>query len=444
MPKYEKRSVKKTKPRKIAKPKSNNENLLADIPMKNTAQLRKEAVEKKRTAPQRKAPGKSSSRSADLKLVKGYKKEKKIKALFSFSAVVALILIIAAVNFITPTGIVESVQNGYAKIGVSSFPKSLTGDNVISMKSMGGAINVLSDTYYETYSSAGKQMTASQHGFLSPQMEVSSARTLVFDRGGTGVKVYNHSRLIIDKKTENEIYCADIGRRGTIAFATKSKGYAAQVEVLNKSFETKFKWFSPDNLISDVAVNSRGDKIAVCELFARDGEYVSKISVFDFKDAVSEVSYEFPKTVITSIENLSDKSFAAISDTGAKIINWDKYSKSEIIFDSPVKLVRVSNKKIAVMYDKGNNKISSTVAVYNDAGTHIGTFNVNDEVKNLAITNKNLYCVTSESIKCFDFAGNVISSENCGFHTEMLTDINNSAVYISQSEIIKYTARDKE
>jgi len=308
------------------------------------------------------------------------------------------------------------------------------------MVSESGNINIVSDTYYESYNSSGKQLVVSQHGFSNPEIETSAARTLVFDRGGKGAKIYNYTGLIMDKDLDNTIFSADIARNGTCAFVTSSRGYAAQVDVVDKNFNSVFTWYSSDNLLSDVAISENGKRIAVSELFSKDGSYMSRVSVFNYNDAVAEFSFEFQNVAITSLQCFGNDSFLAISDSAISLINWNKAVKNDISFDGSVKAFNsYNNQKFAFVHGRSNNSVSNDVSVFDNSGKSIINFSVNGVIKDIAVCDDVIYCLTDNTILCYTMDGKLANTIDCGYNALLVSDINNNMVAaISQSELTTY------
>ena len=459
--KYKKKSVNKIKFQKPIKQQTinvepfdfdDNFDPISDIQMKSSRQLRKEKSQAKYRKkisgkkPPKKKMAKDSdynyniNKSTEFKIINGKKNESKIKAMFSLLISVIIILSLVAMNYLSPTGIVETIQNSYALMGDGILPRTLEGNNFYNMVSENGNINIISDTYYESYNSSGKQLVVSQHGFANPEIEVSAARTLVFDRGGTGAKIYNYTGLIFNKNLDNTIYSADIARNGTCAFVTSSRGYAAQVDVVDKNFNSVFTWYSSDNLLSDVAISENGKRIAVCELFAKDGSYMSRVSVFNYNDAVAEFSFEFQNVAITSLQSFGNDSFLAISDGAISLINWDKAVKNDIDFDGSVKAFNSHNdEKFAFVHGRINNSISNDISIFDDSGKIINNFSVNAVIKDIALCDDVIYCLTENTILCFTLDGKLANTIDCGYNALLVSDIgNNMVATISQSELTTY------
>ena len=156
---------------------------------------------KKRKSPSRKAPVekrvKSQKSNDDFKstfqLLRGGKKDKKIKkrhSIITTSVAIGLILTVIIFNFVTPTGIVEWSQNMFMTWGNGGgLPVAVSGDSIKEMQARSNGMFIVTDSHMYAYNSSGKQITSVQHGYTQPIFDMSAARTLMYDRGSYGIRV---------------------------------------------------------------------------------------------------------------------------------------------------------------------------------------------------------------------------------------------------------------
>ncbi|MDO4743372.1 MAG: DUF5711 family protein, partial [bacterium] len=287
MANYKKKKVKRIKPTKSNHPGKNHRSLTEDVKMQDSRIRRIEKRRRKLKTPnltfttkKPKTAKKNKEYVSEYKIIKGNKIKNKFKKILYYISCLFIIVVIICINYMTPTGLVETASNFIAKLGSGYDTAYLQSNKIIDFRNDHGRISVLSDTYLELYNNNSKQMLCYQHGFSTPQLKSSASRILVFDRGGKNFKVFNNSKLLLNESLENTIISADISRSGSIAFVTESTGYLAQVSVYNKGFKNKFTLYSSEKRISDAALNNNGNKIAVCEVLVENGVYSSIVSVY--------------------------------------------------------------------------------------------------------------------------------------------------------------------
>ncbi|HHW46423.1 MAG TPA: hypothetical protein GXX17_05865 [Clostridiales bacterium] len=357
-----------------------------------------------------KTKAKLQSQSSRFNVVKGRKRLNKIRNIIASAAILAIIIIIVLINYLSPTGLLELVQNSYAKIGSSgSFPVTLEGSGIVDLKSYQNSFFVLSNAFLECYNKSGNQIFLRQHGCANPVLELSSSRILVYDRGGTDVKVYNYKSELFSKKLESSIITATIGQKGNCAFATKSRGYAAQVEVVDKNFNTLFKWYSIKEMISAVALSDDGKRLAVAAVDTVNGVYKSNLYIFTYKDAKPELTYSFDDAFIVALNNKSDGLMVVTKDN-ISVIDWNKNEKRDILFTGNPRYVSIEyNPLTVVVSGRDDNILENSITVVGNKGTVLAQFNVSGKIKSASVFDQTVFIHKENSIEAYSFNGSKLA-----------------------------------
>jgi len=378
---YKKKTVKRTVPkkRKTQQPKS-----IDKIDMK-PAKRKGERVE----------PVKSETK---IKVIKGRKKERERNRIISLAVTAVLLTAVIVFSAITPTGPFEYLQNLFSSFGVGEFPADISGSRFLDAYTEGNLFYTLTDTHAEIVNKSGKTIFSRQHEFNSPALCVSPQRSLIFDRGGRSAFVFNNNDVLHSLTTENEMYCADIGRNGTFAIATKSDGYASQVEVFGKNRKSKFIWYSSNDLINNVLVSDNGRMIAVATLNVSSGKYVSKLRVFNFSSAEPIYTVEYDDSLIYSLECVSGSSFAVSHNKGIDVIKWKKGTKTELASEYSLEFLRL--KKGSWILKVCGNKSGSVISVYNKKGEVLGQFEFAADITDITYRDETV-CILSDGYLYF-------------------------------------------
>lgn len=350
---------------------------------------------------------KTAQKSDDkkLKVVNGKRMKIKLKKLITFTVVLALILTVFIINVLTPTGIIESIQNSFAGYGISNEKNiTLFDKSCVDVKCNDDAIFSLSQSYLEVYSSGGKSILLNQHGFTKPTLALSEARALVFDRGKTGYKVYNYTGMLFDGKTEKNILAGDISRSGYFALATYSDSYTAQVSVFNKNFENVYTWYSADKLVSDVALSRDGKRVAISTVFAQNGALKSEILLFKYNSASPYYSLSVDGP-ITNLSQMNSKVFSASGEHFVFCISWNGSSKNDLVLNKEIKFVASNDNGLLATVVGADNTQQNTVQLFNKPQEILHTFTVDASIEHIALTDKNFYCVVDGKIECYDLEG---------------------------------------
>lgn len=387
---YKKKPVKntlKTKQKKKTPPVGND-----DVVMKS---YRQKGTDKRSNAP--------------IKVIKGRRQEKRQRRMISAVAVCVVLLAIVIFSALTPTGPFEYLHNAFSSFGSGSYPAAISGSRFSDAYQQGSLMYLLTDTHAEVLNKSGKKLFSRQHEFNSPAISVSPQRALIFDRGGRSAFVFNNNDVLHSFELENEIYCADIGRNGTVAFGTKSSGYVSQVEVFDKNKKSKFIWYSSNDLVNNVAVSDNGKMVAVSTVNVSGGEYYSKVSVFNFSSADPVYTVEYSGSLIYSLDCVSGSSFAVAFDGGVDHISWKKGTKTECRSEYSLKIFR--SRKNAFSLTVCGNKAGNIVTVYSKKAQKLASFEIASDITDITYCKEKVYILSDSYLYIYGLDGKQIGEK---------------------------------
>ena len=439
MPRYEKKNFKK---RKIAKPKRPVEQQHAEdsepveqIQMKPSrdSSRSRPATEPKRSSsrPKRTPAAKKAAQKGgeNLRVVMGRKAARRKKWIISLTSIALLFVLLIGVSFLTPTGLMEYLRNQIAAFGSGEFPVDLSGGETMDAYLVGGNVFVLSDTHAEVYNDVGKQIFSRQHAFVKPVMRVSAARGMVYDQNGTDLYIFNLASVLTEKEFENPILSGAIARNGTYAVATRSQDYAAQVEVFDRNDRSIFTWYSPTELISDVALSGDGKRLAVSVLSANAGTFLSKVYLFNYRSAAPSATVTYEGEAVLRLEAVSNNRFAVISENHIDSISFQSGQRVEHQTDYAVQLFRTDGKSwFAAAASRTGNKNDNQIIVFNDSGEQIANFDFLGTITDLTVRNKTVYVLSDGSVSAFHLDGSGAGSSACSFSVSRIVSPATQAV----------------
>lgn len=360
-----------------------------------------------------------------IRVLMGTKAVKQRKRIIVFSIVCLLLFAVVLFSALTPTGPFEFLENTVKSAGKGSFPASVSGSELLNAYSVGSLTYTLTDTHAEVYNSSGKQLFSRQHEFNLPSLAVSPQRAIIYDRGGKELFVYNHSDVIYDITTEQEIYCADIGRNGTVAYASRSTGYASEVHVLNKNNKLRFIWYSANETVNNVAVSENGRRVAVSTVDVSGGEYRSKIYVFKYSSAEPLYTLEYNNSVIYSLKTLSGSLFSVVTDGSVDFIKWKNGEKTENVNPYTLNIFTVQNGKTVCAYGSG---AGNSISVFAKNGKKLADFAFEGTVSDVSVYKSSVFLLSDGYLYCCDFSGNILGKVNASGYSRIFADGERSAV----------------
>ena len=374
-----------------------------------------------------------------LEVINGSRKRRKIIRIVSLAVAVVLIVTVLILNALTPTGLIEYMQNGYAAMGSGDYPISVYAVNASYFGCRNDAVSILNDTYFELYNADGKLLQAVSHGMSNPVLEESEARFLLYDRERYSIIIYNYYTELYTAKFEKPIFAADIGRDGTYAGVTDSDTYKNTVFVYNRDNELIFTWNSASYDVLDVAVSRDGESIAVCLIDLDAGSFKSYVYILGFDNASPMFQQSFDDVVssITSVGeyiliNGFDKAYT-LSWTSGTLIDLG-IAGDIIAYDFRFEA------NSSIVYGREDNKQVNTVTVISETGSVIASFPFNAAVTDIAVNETNVAVLSPTKCYIYDFGGNLISefaTDVKGLYVGLSDD--GEVIVLDNSKLTKYS-----
>ncbi len=400
MSKYKKKTankrVLKRKTRPAAKRETNIKN--DNIPMRPAVQKRRANIQNEYDS--------NPSQHKEIRVINGTKFIKQKKRIIVFFVVFVLLLAVVLFSALTPTGPFEYFHNKILSIGNGSFPASLSGGELLNAFSADKLTYTITDTHAEIFNNSGKLLFSRQHEFNSPSISVASQRALIYDRGGKKLYIYNNSDVIHDITLQNNIYCASIGRNGSFAVASESIGYTSQVEVFNKNVNTKYVWYSSDELVNSVVLSNSGNRVAVATVNVSGGQYKSKVYVFKYSSADPLFVLEYDG-IIYSLETISNSRFLVVTDDSVDFVKWNKGERIQVENKYSLNVFRRNERNINAVVT-GNNS-SNNITLLNRKGKELASFDFNGAVTDVSVMEKRIFVLSDSYLYILDYEGNVLS-----------------------------------
>ncbi len=361
--------------------------------------------------PERKAQsGLSLERRKRLNVVEGGitadKRHRRRSGIFTaFSLVVIAAIII--ISIASPTGFIEWSQNLFCTWGSGGgLPVALNGDTVFDLDARGGTSFVLTDNYLYAYNSTGKEISAVQHGYLSPTLDVSSQRTLIYDRGNYCLRVDALYKNITDTEFENTIITADISDSGYTAVALNDEEYASTVTVYDRRFLSVFKWSSSET-VTNVRLSPNSKTLCVVTVNANEGTFQSNINFFNINTG-TKIATETVKGAMFVDSVCNSKRIFLTSDSGVISMKWDSSDKIDYGFTN-IGHVGVHNAdSIFVAYNPDATS-KYTVCVLKNDGSEIASLSVPFGFSKICAGKKYVYTLEGDKVTQYNYQGEQVN-----------------------------------
>ena len=379
-----------------------------------------------------------SEENSKLKIINGKRKKNLIKRIVVYSLIFSVIIAIFVINLITPTGIIEALQNKYNSIGEGVFPINVYSTNAKAFSSFNDMYGILNESFFELYNPKGKLIQAVSHGMSNAQLEVSEARYLIYDRDRYTLSVYNYGDKLFGAKYEDVITSADIGRDGTFAVVTDSKSFQNTVLVYNKNNELVFTWNSANYYVTDVAVSNDGDSIAVCLLNSVGGAFESFVYILEYNSAEPVYRFKF-NDVVSSLTSCGENYILANGFDRAYTIPWNSGAEYDLKISGVVRCYdsNVTSASCIISGREDNGHVN-TITVINEFGTVNCSFEFNATVNDVDLSETEIAVLTDNEVYVYDHFGVLIRTLKSSVKGNFVGIVDNGEVAVlDSSKIVK-------
>lgn len=148
---------------------------------------------------------------------------------------------------------------------------------------MNGGFVALGQENCVFYNNKGVRMRSIQAGYARPAISAGDTRFVLYNRGGTELRVESRTQNLYTRSYTNGIMLCEMGPSGSLAVVTEDPSYTAQVLVYPSSMEQPLTWKITSNtgVPIRVAFSKNEKKLAIVTLSAENGKTVSQIYVLD-------------------------------------------------------------------------------------------------------------------------------------------------------------------
>lgn len=323
------------------------------------------------------------------------KKNRLITLCVSFITVFSILIFC----FTSPTGPVERITNAFELMGSGEYPNILSGTKTFALQTVNNKAFALTNSHLCGFTFSGKSFLQLQHNFSNPVLDISSERTLLYNRESNKFIISNNSGVIFEQNLEQPIFCADISNNGCVAFACESASYSAQILVFDKNMKQFYTWYLADGLVSDVSVSNNGQYVAVAVLKVKNGEILSQIYCLSTDEKEPVFTKELADETVLQIESISSSNFVYTTDKKVSFVKWKTGEEVNNTFSSPSYFKNISKFTLA-LFGEANH---SDIVLFNSSGEIKHHFEFNGIIDDVSVFDNIIYILSGNKVTYFDF-----------------------------------------
>ncbi len=328
-------------------------------------------------------------------------------------AIMVIAAVISSVSDVSVADIGESDDNG-------TLVYDVLPDSISDIESYSSGLVMLTDTALVYLDSNGKNISSNSHQYSQPVMVKGGSTVLLYDKGGASFRIEKNSKIYNTYTTANSITVATVDKKGNYAYVlNEDGGFQSHLYVYSYNGKKLFEWGSSQDYCISTALSDNGKNIAVSMLGVKNGEYVSKVILFNFKNNEALYTAEFPDCTVFRLEFLSGKNVAAFTDNGVYVIDKKgaahkraEYTPTEIMHSS------VTDKGLSAiaLASHGNTK-DSILNVFDKKMNSCYMLEYNSEIMSVRTSDKYSVVILGDRIECFNNKGEktgcIVIDEKC-------------------------------
>ncbi len=363
---------------------------------------------------------------------KARKKLKMRKRMKRLIIVLVLVIIAAAVYFTRGLwvpkleGILDkkhdTIVNEAGLVHSGNFPLVIDDRSVSQLSRIDGNFVTVDGGHLLTYDTNGKLRDTAFHSFGNPMIRSAGKRMLLFDHGGTGVKLYGKTGEIFDKHIDGTVILGDIAENGNVLVVYETDKYITKAVIYDKNGTLIYNWENGDKIM-DAAFSDDGKSCAFTTFSVSDGKLISRVTRANITISDSfVVSDPIDGLVINAKINTEGNIFALTKDALYLISDAGNILVSSS-FDYMPEHYAMSSSSVCVSV-KGLGHSGSTLCVFDAADltlTPVRPANDLGTVKRIRCFDGMTFVLGSDKLNCYGPDGSVISTaELSDSHTDFV------------------------
>jgi len=229
----------------------------------------------------------------------------------------ALVLVVILVSFLvvnrdnlTIDGLKRSIS--YRNLGESSLAEtfSYAAGKEGSFGAFGGGLVVAGRSGFTYYDKSGKAALSDEVSMSDPVLSTGGSYGMVYDLGGTDLRVFDKQDIIYEVTADNKIISAQMNQNGWAAVCTEGTDANGVVTVYNSTGEAVYEWYSRTGYLVSAAVSPDDKHMSVLTMTGEG----SRIVGFDLGSDEEQGEYIAEESLIFSIMYTSAGTVLALAE----------------------------------------------------------------------------------------------------------------------------------
>ena len=293
-------------------------------------------------------------------------------------------------------------------------------------------IAILRKNRIDIYDINGRRNFTSRLIYSAPVMKASDRYIITYDLGMNKMEIFNNYSRVYEYKGDGPVYGAQVTGRGNVVYITSEPGYESVVYVMDNGFNDIFKCKFGEDFVVSADIDDRAERLAVAGFTARDGDYLSRISMYETKteeplnqiEIIGEQPYGV-KLTETGVFAIFENSFRIYDCGGSGILNYDFAFRK-------IRAMSLTPKLAAVVLDEKTLGTDCRMLIFDEAGNILYDNIIGAEIRDIQFSEdyKILYFLTRTGLYKIN-----IDHATFEFVTNEYDETTNNIIYANDKNI---------
>lgn len=329
------------------------------------------------------------------------------------------------VFFVLAAGLYITKDNWFSKLeGIGSryegtksssddagFPVKISGGIKYKSALIDNHFALLGDTTLRIYGSGGALVDTRQHTYSNAMIESSGKRILLYDLGGTDLRLESKRKTVFEKTLEGKIIFAEISEDGYVAVVTTSDRYVCVLTVFDPSGKNIYSRGSIDRIIS-ICFTKGSSGCFAASVYAEAGDLYSRIDKYKFSQEDENVSSAPLDTFCISAYN-SNSGLFVVGDTMCGFYDDKFHLIDSEEFDAKLSDYAFGKAGCAVVLDNSDTR-KGTLLLWADPKKEPVMITIDSLCTDISVHGNYVYLLGGNNISVYDFEGSLKGYKELG------------------------------
>ena len=270
--------------------------------------------------------------------------------------------------------------------------------------SLGDDLLVWSSAGIRLYSSSGVEYLNDALSLLHPMADIRDDAAVVYDAGGTTLRVYADRAQIfsLDAEQGHEILSARMGPGRTLAVVTRETGYKGVVTLYGSDFQPTMAIRISTRYVMDAIPSQDGKTIAVLTVGQSNNTFESTLALYDRAGDEAFAQCSLGNNAILDL-SCSGGVFWALGETGLSIVSTDGAANLTCDYGGAyLKDYSLGGDGYAaLLLGKYRAGSSTTLTTVYTKGETIATLDLEDQILDLATSGRYVAVLTASTLTIY-------------------------------------------